>query len=357
MDAVNHIITENNGLVYVILVAPGTYVETITLNNLAIANLAIVAQSSTSGSQANDALVVTQIQGNIISTSNNFHIHSLIVRGFDLVGVINLMGDVPNTQFGKFGIIFSAMTLYPNAAVALNLNNVGQVILDDCGTAIVSGSSNVTVQNVAFFAIYNTFFHFGPVSLVTAPSANKPFGFSTTSVQSAFGNFIDDITIDSGTGTLLTLRYTRVLGAIHNGGSLTSVNSVFQNTVTNSGTWNSFGDSVLFSQSNTGVINHETHFYTPTVPSNWPTQPVTVQGALDNLAAARPVIGTATLAAGTVVVASSAVTASSKILLTYSGALTSPGFLTISAKSAGVSFTVTSSSGTDASSFQYAIFN
>ena len=49
MDAINQIIANDNGLPYVLLVAPGIYTETITLNNLAIANLAIVAQSSTSG--------------------------------------------------------------------------------------------------------------------------------------------------------------------------------------------------------------------------------------------------------------------------------------------------------------------
>ena len=176
----------------------------------------------------------------------------MVVRGFDILGNINLAGDVAATQFGKFGIIFSAVALYTNGAVGINLNNVGQVIFDDCGTAIVSGAAAVNVQNVAFWGIYNTFFNLGAVSLVTNAGANKPTGFSTTSVQSAFGNFLDATTIDTGTGTLLTLRYTRVLGAITNGGSLTSVNSVFQSTVTNTGTWNSFGDSVLFTQANTG---------------------------------------------------------------------------------------------------------
>lgn len=66
--------------------------------------------------------------------------------------------------------------------------------------------------------------------------------------------------------------------------------------------------------------------------------------------------GTATLVAGTVTVANTSVTASSRILVTSNVDGGTPGFLRVSSRVAGTSFTVTSSSGTDTSTFAYEIF-
>lgn len=66
--------------------------------------------------------------------------------------------------------------------------------------------------------------------------------------------------------------------------------------------------------------------------------------------------GTAVLVAGTVVVANTSVTANSRIFLTSNADGGTPGFLRVSARSAGVSFTILSSSGTDTSTVAYQIF-
>jgi hypothetical protein len=66
--------------------------------------------------------------------------------------------------------------------------------------------------------------------------------------------------------------------------------------------------------------------------------------------------GTVTLAAGSSVVANTSVTAASRIFLTSNADGGTPGFLRVSARSAGVSFTITSSSGTDTSTVAYQIF-
>ena len=67
-------------------------------------------------------------------------------------------------------------------------------------------------------------------------------------------------------------------------------------------------------------------------------------------------VGTATLGAGgTVTVSASLCTASSYIFVTYSGALTSPGYLTVT-KTTG-SFTVASTNSSDRSSFQWLLIN
>lgn len=67
------------------------------------------------------------------------------------------------------------------------------------------------------------------------------------------------------------------------------------------------------------------------------------------------VMGVATLVAGTVTVANTAVTANSRIFLTAQTSGAAPGALRVSARVAGTSFTVTSSSGTDTSQFAYLI--
>lgn len=66
--------------------------------------------------------------------------------------------------------------------------------------------------------------------------------------------------------------------------------------------------------------------------------------------------GTAVLAAGSVVVANTSVTATSRILLTSNIDGGTPGWLRVSARTVGTSFTITSSSGADTSTVAYQIF-
>ena len=66
--------------------------------------------------------------------------------------------------------------------------------------------------------------------------------------------------------------------------------------------------------------------------------------------------GTATLVAGASVVANTSVTANSRIFLTSNADGGTPGFLRVSARVVGTSFTITSSSGTDTSTVAYEIF-
>lgn len=66
--------------------------------------------------------------------------------------------------------------------------------------------------------------------------------------------------------------------------------------------------------------------------------------------------GTAVLVAGSVTVVNTAVTANSRILLTSQVDGGTPGWLRVSARVAGTSFTITSSSGADTSTVAYQIF-
>lgn len=60
-------------------------------------------------------------------------------------------------------------------------------------------------------------------------------------------------------------------------------------------------------------------------------------------------LGVATLSGGTVVVSTTAVTASSRVFLTAQTSGAGAGALRVSARTAGTSFTITSTSGTDTS--------
>lgn len=66
--------------------------------------------------------------------------------------------------------------------------------------------------------------------------------------------------------------------------------------------------------------------------------------------------GTATLVAGSSVVSNTSVTANSRIFLTSQADGGTPGWLRVSARTAGTSFTITSSSATDTSTVAYEIF-
>lgn len=66
--------------------------------------------------------------------------------------------------------------------------------------------------------------------------------------------------------------------------------------------------------------------------------------------------GTAVLVGGTVVVSNTAVTANSRIFLTAQNTGGTPGALRVSARTAGTSFTITSTSATDTSTVAYQIF-
>lgn len=68
-------------------------------------------------------------------------------------------------------------------------------------------------------------------------------------------------------------------------------------------------------------------------------------------------MGVATLAAGTVTVPTNTINANSRVLLTAQSTGAAPGALRVSARSPGVSFTITSTSATDTSSVAWVIID
>ena len=93
------------------------------------------------------------------------------------------------------------------------------------------------------------------------------------------------------------------------------------------------------------------------VPSVGGLQILTVGKSLGIKEGTNAKMGTATLAAGTVVVSTTAVAANSRIFLTGNADGGAPGWLRVSARTAGTSFTITSSSGTDTSTVAWVILD
>ncbi len=123
-----------------------------------------------------------------------------------------------------------------------------------------------------------------------------------------------------------------------------------------------FHNGTDFTLGSPAVANGVT--YTAGAPGTWGLGDLTPTGNL-TLALTKKInittgtnasTGTATLSAGTVTVSTTAVTASSIIMLTYQGC-SSCGTPYISTKTAGTSFVITSSNGSDASSIGWVIIN
>ena len=241
--ALAQIISNNNGLSYTISVAPGTYTENITLNNAAFSRLAIVANSIVDGQMSLDAISVTTINGDIISTANNDTLKSLIINGFSIAGNVNLVGANTGTTFLQFGGMISNCVMYTNAATGILVQNAGEFIFQNFGAAITSGAGAVSVQNVTTFRMYSSSFLLGAISIVTNGAVNKPSGFSSSTFHMAFSQIGGSLTI--GTGSFFISRICRINASISSSGGITSVKSAFLGTVTaNSGsTWSSHGDS------------------------------------------------------------------------------------------------------------------
>lgn len=251
--ALAQVIANNDGRNYLLLVQPGTYTESITLNNAAFTRIAIVASSVSDGYLSNDAIPITSIVGNVVSNASNDNLKALIIRGLDIQGNIDLTGASNGTNFLQYGGIISDCVLYSTSAPAINVVNAGQVIFNGLGSAIQTGAGGITITNCSFFAAYSSFLNLGNTTLTTT-GGNQPAGFTNTASQFSYGSVAGVTTI--GASCSHVQRYERITGNVSLSGTLTSVVSTYLGTVTVNlgGTWNSDGDIVNNTPSNSGTI-------------------------------------------------------------------------------------------------------
>lgn len=252
--ALNQIISNNDGRNYLILIQPGTYTENITLNNAAFTRLAIVASTVADGGLSNDAIPITSLNGNIVSTTNNDNLKALIIRGLDIAGTVNLTGASNGTNFLQYGGVISDCIIYSNGTPAITAVNAGQIIFNSLGSAIASSTGGLTITNVVNFLVYNSFMNLGATTITTNGGGNKPSGFSATNCQFSYGSLGGATSLDAS--STMTFRYQRLTSTLSISGTVTSVVSTYLGTVTvgSGGVWNSDGDIVNNTPSNSGTI-------------------------------------------------------------------------------------------------------
>jgi hypothetical protein len=123
-----------------------------------------------------------------------------------------------------------------------------------------------------------------------------------------------------------------------------------------SGTPGAGGNIIFSTGATTSVVEHfRVSNSGDTQTTNGNSQILTAGFGLGVKAGTNSKIGTAVLVAGTVTVATTAVTANSSIFLTSQVDGGTPGFLRITAKTAGTSFVITSSNGADTSTVAWII--
>lgn len=260
-----------------------------------------------------------------------------------------------------------------NNNIAIGNNSMAALTAGTGNTAVgastLSSSASVGGGNCAF----------GGSSLAAcASSSNVGFGQQTLEVYSAVGTGANCAFGDlagrlqtSGTRNVYVGRRSGVTATSANA-NVSGSNNTYVGTDTGPGTTTqlsyatALGSEAISTTSNTVVLGRTTDVTVIGATGNSAggcklqvTGHVAVLTAGNGLRVAEgsnAKQGTATLVAGTVTVANTSVTANSRIFLTSQVDGGTPGFLRVSARTAGTSFTITSGSATDTSTVAYEIF-
>jgi hypothetical protein len=230
----------------------------------------------------------------------------------------------------------------------------------NCTTSLLAGVNTGTLatgQNVYVFGGHDAYISTGCTSVTIGPAnSNDRAAGCGVYVESGVisstitGNiFLGDSSVGDGVLPCIQLISPNnrvsvlgnMMGALPSGFPNRASN--FISSYGNNPTWLDGGNVWL-----NGALS--TAAYTNAAPGPTDTPNVTMREVTNGKQ------GISVLVGGTVTVANTSVTASSRILVTSQLDGGTPGFLRVSARSAGVSFTITSSSGTDTSTVAWAIF-
>lgn len=207
------------------------------------------------------------------------------------------------------------------------------------------GSNLYIPSNGGAVATTNTNIIFGGASTVTLRGAIYGTSSSTLAANSSYSGFVvgaSPITLPTtGTAAWLTGTTLKAVGTVTNATPI---------PVTNTATLYVDGAS------SAGTNNYALYVASGISSFNGDVKLSTVGNGLYVKEGTNATMGTGTLVGGTLVVSNTKVTASSRIFLTSEGGtITNLGTLYISARSAGTSFTVSSSNVLDAQTFVYLI--
>lgn len=255
--------------------------------------------------------------------SGNFTMASTNCTGFGLASLLNLTSGGNNSAFGDLALTLE-QTGINNTAVGYNTLSVN--VGDSGNTAL--GSNALNALNGGSF---NTVIGSGAATDMTTGGGNTLIGAGITSVQTA--------------QKCIVIGWNNATASTSASGQINIGCTIFGTGCTATG-----------SSAGTGKVG---------INNNAPTYELECGTGDFGIATAGKTLrikegsnakqGTAVLVAGSKVVSTTAVTANSRIFLTSQVDGGTPGFLRVSTRTAGTSFTITSSSGTDTSTVGWLI--
>jgi hypothetical protein len=267
---------------------------------------------------------------------------NILNNSTDIVAIGSNAGKSLNTSGSNPHSVFVGSGAGANIAQGQNLTAIGYNALK--GTVGAFGSSNTAVGQ-------NT------LSVITTGTGNTAIGNNVGNALSTGGNNV----FVGGSGNIVASGSSNVVV-----GQAAAINGQFSACVLVGQNTQAAGNNAI-NVGNSGVATpaNNMHLGNPSITNTTLYGAVAFQGALDVATAGAGVAvkeganckqGTDTLVAGTKLVNNTAVTANSRIFLTTQTPGGTPGALYVSARVAGTSFTVTSTSGADTSTFAYEIF-
>lgn len=303
-----------------------TWTGTHTFNNTIVGSI-----SGSSGSTTGNAATATALQTarNINGTSFNGTADITITAAAGTLTGATLAAGVTASSLTSVGTLTS-LTMSGAITGVTDFTNTGNSILGNASADTLNAGNGDLIKDSS-----------GRVGVGVTPSAwtsgNKVIDLNTRGLGLGGGTDSGSVTVNAynDTGTW-KYKGTSALGPtkIEFFDGATTISRAVSGTAAATITWL---DTVIFTSAGKVALQ-------------------TVGAGLSIKEGSNAKQGTATLVAGASVVSNTSVTASSRIFLTSQADGGTPGFLRVSARTAGTSFTITSSNAADTSTVAYEIF-
>ncbi len=266
---------------YTILMAPGQYSESVSLNNSSLANLTIA--STGERLKGTDTI----INGTITCTSSNHNLRRLVFQGVRLA-TLTIQGESDNNSnyFDQYLVLSDC--LIDNDVTVKNIH------YGEMTGVLVQG--NTILENIIQFRINRSIIT-DSLSVTYDATNNKPSGCVNTEVQLHQTEVVGPFTLlRGGTTGNVTLKAVSSLLSVNGSSCTVNTNCILQNygtvisgVVSNTGTI-SIAEGGNFVNGIVGVgsisyLGNQSKYvsFVPTISGNWTTSPDNVAEALDEL--------------------------------------------------------------------------
>lgn len=274
---------DNGAKPYNILVSPGAYAETVTLNSALLFNLTFTALANAGTAVQNTSIT------SLVSNATNTNLANCIFSGFTFNGAINLSGDINNTNFGSTQILFSDCQFNAGNVTLFDVNNVN---FYNCQ---IQGAAACTWTNVAFAYMS------GPEGFIGGTTLHLVQNGGLNQPSQALGNyfllseskFFGTMTIDAGSEMDSLESYFGSSSNVTNNGTIHSWATNWGMATTalilnNGSTTRTRGDNFTLTPTvNAGasILYQGLWGYTPANAARWANpQPTNLRDAIDRIA-------------------------------------------------------------------------